>query len=54
MASGGEIVRPTDEVLAHAREQFEPGRSQTGAAVQLPERPACLRLLDERDPTSRH
>lgn len=54
MASGGTLLRPRDEVLAHTRAQFEGGASQAGAKVRLPEWPACLRLLDARDPAWRH
>ena len=53
MASGGTITRLSEDVLCKTRQQFEGGDSRAGAAVDLPEWPAALRLLDKIDPSWR-
>ncbi len=50
MATGDKLNALSHETLTHTRDQFEKGDAQAGAAVQLPEWPAYMRLLDKLDP----
>ena len=54
MATGDDLNRLSHETLVRTRDQFESGDARAGAAVQLPEWPAHLRLLDELDPEWRN
>ena len=51
LASGADISYIPDDVMRHAREQFEGGAAQGGAAVRHPEWPAFWRMLDRLDPS---
>jgi ribulose-5-phosphate 4-epimerase/fuculose-1-phosphate aldolase len=51
LASGQDISYIPEDVMRHAREQFEGGAAQGGAAVRHPEWPAFWRMLDRIDPS---